>query len=83
MNRRLRVAFDWVLGVTLILVGLVLSLPLVPGPGVVLIIAGLAVLSSHNRHAHRLYSRLKEQGLRLKNKELKKPQPDGTDQDYR
>lgn len=35
-----------VIGVVLIVVGILLSLPLVPGPGVITIIAGLAILAS-------------------------------------
>lgn len=40
-----RKVFFTTLGFTLLLAGIVLSLPLVPGPGILLVLAGLAVLS--------------------------------------
>ena len=43
-----------VLGVALLLVGIVLALPLVPGPGIPLILVGLTVLSTEFEWAHRL-----------------------------
>lgn len=57
LNRRVRIAFDWTLGVTLILVGFVGFV--LPGlPGVLFLVAGLAVLSSHSRWAHALHVRV-------------------------
>ncbi|MBI3679988.1 MAG: PGPGW domain-containing protein [Acidobacteria bacterium] len=41
-------------GVGLIVVGFVLSLPLVPGPGIALMVLGLVILSSHYRWARRI-----------------------------
>jgi len=43
-----------VLGVALLLVGIVLALPLVPGPGIPLILVGLTVLSAEFEWARRL-----------------------------
>ncbi|MCS6952147.1 MAG: PGPGW domain-containing protein [Bryobacterales bacterium] len=42
------------LGFTLLIVGFILSLPLVPGPGIALMILGLVVLSEHVPWARRL-----------------------------
>jgi hypothetical protein len=41
-------------GLVLLLVGAILSLPLVPGPGVVLVVLGLGVLSQDFEWARRL-----------------------------
>ena len=46
----LRIGFGFVL----LAVGLILSIPLVPGPGIVVIILGLVILSSHFDWARRL-----------------------------
>ena len=64
MTLFVRKIFDWVVGLTLIAVGMLLGfVPMMPG--VVLVIAGLAILSSHNRHARAIHERLKAQGLRM------------------
>ena len=56
---RARKVFDWVVGVALILVGLVgLVLPGIQG--LLMIAAGLAVLSSHSPLARRWNTRIKE-----------------------
>lgn len=47
-----------VLGIALIIVGLVLSLPLVPGPGLLVMFVGLSVLSAEFEWARRLRDRL-------------------------
>ena len=47
-----------VLGVALVVVGLVLALPLVPGPGLVVVFVGLTVLSAEFEWARRLRNRL-------------------------
>ena len=46
------------IGLVLLVVGLVLALPLVPGPGILLILVGLTVLSSEFAWARRLRDRL-------------------------
>jgi len=43
-----------VLGAVLLVVGAVLALPLVPGPGLLLVVAGLSVLSHEFEWARRL-----------------------------
>ena len=50
-----------VLGLALVGVGLVLALPLVPGPGLLVMLVGLTVLSAEFEWARRLRDRL--QGL--------------------
>jgi hypothetical protein len=45
-------------GLALIVVGLVLALPLVPGPGVLVMLVGLTVLSTEFEWARRLRDRL-------------------------
>jgi hypothetical protein len=47
-----------VLGLTLVLAGLVLALPGVPGPGLLVIFVGLSVLSAEFEWARRLRDRL-------------------------
>ena len=42
------------IGIVLVLVGVVLALPLVPGPGIPVIIVGLTVLSAEFEWARRL-----------------------------
>jgi len=42
------------LGFLLVAVGLILSIPLVPGPGIVVVILGLLLLSEHFHWARRL-----------------------------
>ena len=56
---RARKAADWTIGLTLIVAGIVSGfLPVIQGW--LLILAGLAVLSSHSRLARRLLDRLKQ-----------------------
>ena len=43
-----------VLGIALVLIGIVLSLPLIPGPGLLIVFVGLTVLSSEFEWARRL-----------------------------
>ncbi len=47
-----------VLGLALVGVGLVLALPLVPGPGLLVMLVGLTVLSAEFEWARRLRDRL-------------------------
>jgi uncharacterized protein (TIGR02611 family) len=53
-----------VIGFTLLLLGLIMLIT--PGPGLVAIIFGLALLAAEFVWARRLLNRLKEQGDRLK-----------------
>lgn len=48
-----------VLGCLLLVVGAILSLPLVPGPGIVLVLGGLTLLSHEFEWARRLSDRIK------------------------
>ena len=54
--RRLIVA---VIGTTVILLGIILALPMVPGPGFVAILAGLAILATEFLWARRLLRRVR------------------------
>jgi hypothetical protein len=47
-------------GIVLLLVGAILMLPGVPGPGIVLVIAGLSILAVDFVWAHRLKTHLKD-----------------------
>lgn len=67
LSPRMRKIFDWVAGLTLIAVGIVgFALPVLQGW--VFVIMGLAVLSSHNRHAKAIYDRLKSVGRSVRDK---------------
>lgn len=64
MTRLVRKVVDWVVGLTLILLGILGGfIPFLPGW--VLVFAGLAVLSSHNRYAHAIHLWMKERGKRI------------------
>ena len=69
MIRRTRIlvwrAFRVVGGILVLLVGLFLSLPGIPGPGIVVIVLGLGILSSEFDWAERLYTRLKKMGQKM------------------
>jgi uncharacterized protein (TIGR02611 family) len=64
----LRRLFRIVAGFTLLVVGLILSLPGVPGPGLLIAIGGLAILSEHFRWARRILAWAKKQALRARDK---------------
>jgi uncharacterized membrane protein HdeD (DUF308 family) len=55
-------------GVVLLVAGLLLSLPLVPGPGVLLIVGGLTVLSGEFEWARRLRGRLRDAFHRVRDR---------------
>lgn len=55
-----------VVGFTLLVAGLVMSVPLVPGPGLLLVVGALAILAVEFVWARRLLDRVKEQGSRLR-----------------
>lgn len=64
---RLRKIFDWSLGIVLIVIGVVgLVLPGIQG--ILMIVAGLAVLSSHSPLARRVNERLKELARRARDR---------------
>jgi len=61
LGPRGRVIFDWVVGLTLIAIGLVMGLiPVLQGW--VFVLAGLAVLSKHSRFARRWFEKIKQAG---------------------
>lgn len=49
-----------VLGWVMMVVGLILSVPFVPGPGFIFLLGGLGLLSSESRTIRRLLRRLRE-----------------------
>lgn len=54
-----------VIGIVLIVLGILLSLPLVPGPGLLLVFGGLTVLSTEFEWARRWRTHLHDQFRRL------------------
>jgi uncharacterized protein (TIGR02611 family) len=54
-----------VIGIVLIILGALLSLPFVPGPGLLLVFGGLTVLSSEFEWARRWKTYLRDQFRRL------------------
>lgn len=64
---RARKAFDWVAGVTLLVLGIVgLFVPVLQG--ILLILAGLAILSSHSPRARRALEALKSRIQRARDR---------------
>jgi uncharacterized membrane protein YbaN (DUF454 family) len=76
-----RKILDWILGTTLILIGIVgFFLPILQGW--VFVIAGLAVLSSHSRWANALYQKVKSFGRGVRDRVLhRRPRPGRTSDD--
>jgi len=54
-----------IVGIALVLIGIVLALPLVPGPGLLVVFVGLTVLSTEFEWARRLRDRLRAAARRL------------------
>ena len=65
LGRRIGIA---IAGGAVMLVGLVLSLPLVPGPGVVIILLGLAILSLEFERPRSWLAQMKARALELKHR---------------
>ena len=65
LSPRGRVVFDWVTGLVLIVIG-VISGPVPILQGLVLVFAGLAVLSKHSRLARRWFERIRQMGRVVK-----------------
>lgn len=64
---RSRKIFDWIAGVSLILLGIVgLVVPVLQG--VLFILGGLAILSSHSAHARRAQEAIKSLGRRVRDR---------------
>ena len=74
---RVRRVFDWTLGLALIAVGIVgLVLPGIQG--ILMIVAGLAILSSHSVLARRMNERLKSLARRARDRVVHRdPHDDG------
>jgi uncharacterized membrane protein YbaN (DUF454 family) len=67
LNRSVRKAIDWVVGLALILLGVIGGfIPFLPGW--VFVVAGLAVLSSHSRWAHALHVRFQALGRAVRHR---------------
>jgi hypothetical protein len=73
MRKALRIT----LGFLVLLVGLVLALPGVPGPGIAIMIGGLVILAEHFHWARRLldWAKAKANGLLRRSAEGKKTAP--------
>ena len=67
-----------VVGFTLLVGGLVMSVPLVPGPGLLLVVGALVILATEFVWARRLLERVKEQGSWLRDRFVpcKNPNPE-------
>ena len=63
--RRARHIVRSVMGFTVIVIGLVLAIPGVPGPGFLIIIGGLAILATEYVWARRYLKRLQDGGEKL------------------
>lgn len=72
INRTSRLIVISTVGSVLLVAGIALSFPGVPGPGLLLIIAGLAVLSKEFAWAQRLTARLRERAQELKERALQR-----------
>ena len=66
-----RKAFDWIAGVSLLALG-VIGLVLPGLQGILMILAGLAILSSHSTYARRLQDALKSRARRIRDRVLKR-----------
>ncbi|HEY3296580.1 MAG TPA: PGPGW domain-containing protein [bacterium] len=78
-SARFKTARRWariVMGFTVILIGLVLSIPGIPGPGILIIVGGLAILATEYVWARRYLNRIKEGGDKLSGFFRKKKPPD-------
>lgn len=79
---RFHTARRWVrtiLGFTVILIGLVLAIPGVPGPGLLIMIAGLAILATEYLWARRYLNRIKDSGDKLSAFLFRKKKPKDPD----
>lgn len=64
-----------VFGFTLLVIGLVLSIPGIPGPGFLVILGALAILAVEFVWARNLLKRFKEQGTRFRDWFFPRKQP--------
>jgi hypothetical protein len=63
-------------GILLLVVGLILMLPGVPGPGILLAIAGLSILAVDFAWAHRLKTHLKNRADKMVTRVRREPPKD-------
>jgi uncharacterized protein YqgC (DUF456 family) len=68
---RARKIFDWIAGVALLLLGIA-GLVLPGLQGILLILAGLAILSSHSELARRVLAALKDRARRVRDRIVKR-----------
>lgn len=68
----MRRVFRIVVGFIVLIAGLIMAIPGVPGPGIAIMIVGLIILSEHFKWAERLLAWAKAKGERLRDKVLKK-----------
>ncbi len=57
----------FVIGITVLLIGCLLALPGIPGPGILIIIAGLAILGTEFIWAKKLLKRFEHHANNIKN----------------
>jgi hypothetical protein len=76
IGRRIGIA---IAGGIVILAGVVLSVPLVPGPGLLVILLGLGILSLEFETPRVWLARIKARGLKLKDRILHKRPESGGD----
>lgn len=62
-------------GVLIVIAGLILAIPGVPGPGLLVVFAGLSVLAVDFVWAHRLKTKMKDTAVKAAHKVRGKPQP--------
>jgi len=62
-------------GIVVIMAGLVLMFPGIPGPGFLVVFAGLSILAVDFVWAHKLKTKLKDHATKLMDKMRKKPAP--------
>jgi uncharacterized protein (TIGR02611 family) len=73
LNVPMRKIFRMSLGFVLLGVGVILSLPGVPGPGIAVIILGLVILSDHFHWARRLLDWAKQKAQKVRDRVGMKP----------
>lgn len=66
MGRRIRSMAEITCGIVLLVIGLVLALPGVPGPGIPVILGGLFILRKHFRWVNRLTRWIEEKAHAIK-----------------
>lgn len=74
IGRRIGIA---IAGSVVIIAGIILAMPLVPGPGVALILLGLGILSVEFEWPRVWLARIKEKGLKFKDLILRKKSRSG------